>query len=265
MKRILPIIFLFASISLFSQQKGRFVVNPLTGKMEYVANIYTMPESLIHIGRNNTTYASLNTILGYNNYMNANSLAIGWDNTLSCGSDLALGKLIRCNSDKNMTIGFGAGWSDALETNMPGAIGFGFFSNTATLSVHSGYDMPNNGYVGDIGGVRIGKGRPYNTDSTALEIYALRDNETYVTEPSGFQYIATENDEWFVGLNEMEVAGTMTVGYMECQYVPRIYSGAADTSLLPTPSKIGDYYIDTSARDVYISTGTDRGTWKKVN
>lgn len=265
MKKILTIALLFCSVALMAQQKrGRLVLNPLSGKLEYVENIYAMSEVLINSGYDNVTFQSLNTIFGFGNVLNDNSIAFGWNNYANCNKNFMIGKNLMCNGDKTISIGQG------FEPNMPGSVNFGYNSERPTLTIHSGYPMPNDGYVGDIGAVRIGYRRGgHNEDSTALEITGFElfygeGLDNYGTPP-GTQFIATENDDWTVGLDGMELTGTFSMANLECDFVPHVYSGAADTSLLPTPFKIGDYYINTTGREVYISTGTSLGKWRKVN
>jgi len=261
---------LLFSLALFAQQTGRIVLNPLTGDLEYVTNIYSMGDSLVNIGYgnypNNTNRPTkIYTIIGYGNVMgDDHNIAIGWGNTTSCLEVFSMGKNLRCDMERVIQIGMSEIISEA---DMPGTVALcPTKSAKGVLHVHSGFEMPNNGYVEDIGGVIIGDGRTYNNDSTALEIITHLDveNPRSVT-PASAQLIATENDEWTIDPDEMTLAGSMAIGYLECDYVPKVHSAASDTSLLPIPLKIGDYYIDTSARDVYIATGTARGSWRKVN
>ncbi len=173
MKKILHILLLSFSLSLFSQEQGRMVLNPLTGEMEYVTNTYTMADSLINIGYgNNTSTSSLNTIIGYNNTMGDHSIALGRNNSVGCTENFVMGRNIRCDADRTITIGYG---SSNLRARMPGSISLGMFSKWGILAVHSGYGMPNSGYVGDIGGVRIGWGFAYADGTTALEVIAHSD------------------------------------------------------------------------------------------
>lgn len=240
-------------------------MDPLTGELGYVTNTYVMTDSLIHLGYGNTTTSgNLNTIIGYGNLLSEHSIAFGWSNQATCSENFLIGYNINCTSDKTITIGRGAG-SVGIYTWMPGSIGLGMLTERATLHVHSGYGQLNNGYEGDIGGVIIGWTGAYNIPNAGLEINAHRDANNPKTNPPTAKFISTENDEWIVGMEEMTVAGSLSAGNISCSFVPHVYSGAADTSLLPTPLKTGDYYIDTSARDVYISTSATRGSWIKVN
>lgn len=257
MRTILSVILLIFSISLFSQEQGRWVMNPLTGVLEYVSNTYSMGDFLINLGYdNNTKGNTLNTLIGYGNLMNDHSIAIGWNNQVGCTENFVLGRNIRCDADRTITIGFGPKYWRA---RMPGSIAFGSNSKCAILHVHSGHDMPNNGYQGNIGGVRIGWGSVYADGTTALEIIAHSNSASSTT------ILSTESDEWVIGNDNMTVSGYMATGYFESDHVPKVHSAAGDTSLLPVPLKIGDYFIDISARDVYISTGSVRGSWLKVN
>jgi hypothetical protein len=260
MRDIFAIFLLAVTFSLFSQERGHIVLNPLTGELEYVTNPYAIGDSLVNLGYdNNIARSTLSTMIGYGNFLGQpDCIAIGWDNSTNCEQNFALGKYIECNGEKVIMIGMS---NRKVEARMPGSVAFCPPGEYAVMHIHSGYGMGANTYVGNKGGVRIGQGSAYNTDSTALEIFAhIRENT-----PDNAQLIATENDEWIVDPDEMILAGSISTGYLECDYTPKVHSGAADTSLLPVPLKVGDYYIDTSARDVYISTGTVRGSWKKAN
>ena len=50
-----------------------------------------------------------------------------------------------------------------------------------------------------------------------------------------------------------------------CTHVPTIHQAAGDTSNYHTPDKAGDLFIDTSAEETYISVGSSRGDWVKLN
>jgi len=265
-KLFIGILLLWAALGImFAQQSGHIVMNPLTGQMEYVTNPYAMGDSLVNLGHdNNIVNSTVNTLIGYGNYLSVGDcVAVGWDNTLNCNQNFALGKNISCNADKVMMLGMSP-WG--TEAKMAGSLAFCPGGDYAVMHVHSGYDR-NTRYSTNKGGVRIGWGWGYNSDSTALEVIATRDtaSATLFTSPDAAKLINTENDEWVVDPDEMTLAGSLEVGYVESPYTPKVHSAAADTSLMHTPLKIGDYYIDTSARDIYISTGTSRGSWIKVN
>lgn len=263
---ILGILLFIASMGiLFAQESGHIVLNPLTGDLEYVTNPYAIGDSLVNLGYdNNVARATLSTMIGFGNYLGRpDCIAVGWDNSVNCNQNFALGKNIRCNSDKVIMIGM----SDRqVEARMPGSVAFCPGGEYAVMHIHSGYDATSR-YSVNKGGVRIGRGDAYNRDSTALEIIACRDtaSASMYSTPDAAQIIATEGDEWIINPDEMSLAGSISAGYIDSPYTPKVHSAAADTSLLHTPLKVGDYYIDTSARDVYISTGTARGSWKKVN
>ena len=353
MRGIFAAILLMISLSLFAQESGHIVLNPLTGELEYVTNPYAIGDSLVNLGYdNNIDHATLSTMIGYGNYLGSpDCITVGWDNGANCGQNFAIGRNIRCDSDKVIMLGMS---TMKVTAKMPGSVAFCPTGEWAVMHVHSGYAMSNNGFYANIGGVRIGNSYSYNSDSTALEIVGRRVNyikyedtgdttglssgdlwtdttgtdKTYeyaeedwnifsdtiyyqTTEPaepgdgnlwfdtddnyttyssasgvwslfsgnsyiqnytplytgttSAYQLIATENDEWTIDRDEMTMAGSIETGYLECDYTPKVHSAAADTSIMHTPLKIGDYFIDTSARDVYISTGTARGSWRKVN
>lgn len=254
-------ILLIFSLSLFSQESGHIVLNPLTGKLEYVTNPYAIGDSLVNLGYdNNIDIKTLSSMIGFGNYLGKpDCIAVGWNNVINCGQNFAIGKNIMCNADKVIMIGMS---NISTEARMPGSIAFCPSGELGVMYVHSGYNMPNNGYDENIGGVRIGRENAYNTDSTALEIIAYGDR---INTPSTVQLIATENDEWTIDPDEMTLAGSMTTGYLECDYTPKVHSAASDTSVMHTPLKVGDYFINTNARDVYISVGISRGSWRKVN
>jgi len=265
MRALLLTILLIVSLPLLSQESGHIVLNPLTGDLEYVTNPYAIGDSLVNLGyNNNVARQTLSTMIGFGNYLGSpDCITIGWDNKAGCAQNFSMGKNIVCNADKVIMIGMSTVNAEAY---MAGSVALCPTSEMAVLHIHSGYNMPNNGFVGNMGGVRIGEGSLYNKDSTALEIIAHQDpSNLRAASPEGAKLITTEDDEWVIGTDAMTLAGSIEAGYVECDYVPTVHSAASDTSLLPTPLKIGDYYIDTDARDVYISTGTARGSWKKVN
>lgn len=261
MRGIVAGIVLFLSISLFSQESGHIVLNPLTGELEYVTNPYAIGGSLVNLGYdNNIDIKTLSSMIGFGNYLGKpDCFSVGWDNTVNCGQNFAIGKNITCNSDKVIMIGMSTVQSEA---RMPGSVSFCPTGELAVMYVHSGYSMPNDGYDENIGGVRIGRGNAYNTDSTALEIIAHGERSN---TPSTVQLIATEGDKWTIDPNEMTLVGSISTGYLECDYTPKVHSAASDTSVMHTPLKVGDYFIDTGARDVYISVGISRGSWRKAN
>jgi len=264
-KHILSILLAIIPLSCFSQKHGRIVQDPLTGEMEYVYNPYAQGDSIVSLGYGNTSGGTeaLGTIIGYGNKMGStDGLSIGWDNLTSCNMVFTLGQNLECHSNQALSVGMS---TRKVEHSMPGSVAFCPTGKYAILHVHSGFPQANNRYTEDLGGVRIGSGYAYNSDSAALEIIATRDTEYLSPPPDGAQLIATENDEWILDPDEMTLAGSTSLGYLECDYVPKVHSAASDTSLLPTPLKVGDYYIDTSARDVYIATGTAQGSWRKVN
>lgn len=259
-KHILSILLAIIPLFCFSQKYGRIVQDPLTGEMEYVYNPYAEGDSIVNLGYGNYPIGegTLSTMIGFGNVMGSyDGLSIGWDNATSCNRVYALGKNLYCNADEGMPIGMS---ERTAERRMPGSVAFCPTGDYAVMHVHSGFPQARNRYTENIGGVRIGRGYTYNNDSTALEVIAHMD-----TTSATVQVIATENDEWVLYPDSMTLAGSVQTGYLESPYTPKVHSAASDTSLLPTPLKVGDYYIDTSARDVYIATGTSKGSWRKVN
>jgi len=268
MRRLLLILLFVPSLltAQYSSESGHIVLNPLTGNLEFVSNPYIIGDSLINLGYDNSiSQTTLSTLVGYGNFLSQpDCIVFGWSNTVNCSQNFALGKYIKCNSDKVLMLGMS---DKSVEAKMPGSIAFCPMADWAVMHIHSGYGMPNDGWEGNKGGVRIGYGKSYADGDVALEVIAHKDTATssQFGPPTGDRIIATENDEWVVEPDEVTFAGSVEVANVDSPYTPRVYSGAADTSLLPTPFKVGDYYIDTDARDVYISTGTARGDWKKVN
>lgn len=265
MKQLFTGLLLIFTLSMAAQESGHIVMNPLTGELEFVTNPYAIGDSLVNLGYDNNVWAAtLTTTIGFGNYLgHPDCIAVGWDNTFNCLQNFALGKNITCNADKVIMIGM----SDRqVEAKMPGSVAFCPGGEWAVLHVHSGYG-PRTLYSENKGGVRIGQGYGYADGNISLEVYAHRHTSTATgfSTPATARIIATENDEWIVDSDEMTLAGSLSTGYIESPYIPKVHSAAADTSLMPTPLKIGDYFIDTSARDVYISTGTSRGAWRKVN
>ena len=263
-KLIIGILLLWAVMGiLFAQESGHIVLNPLTGDLEYVTNPYAIGDSLVNLGYdNNIDHATLSTMIGFGNYLGSpDCVSVGWDNSVNCTQNFSLGKNIQCNAEKVIMIGMSPYLN--VEARMPGSIAFCPGGGYGTMYVHSGYTQANNTYSGNIGGVRIGRGTAYTDGNIALEV--IGSYPGFEDSPATSKIINTGNGEWVVDPDEMTLTGSVEVGYLESPYTPKVHSAAADTSLLPTPLKIGDYFIDTSARDVYISTGTARGTWKKVN
>lgn len=268
MKKLIVLVLLFWAVMgiLFAQESGQIVMNPLTGELEYVTNPYPIGDSLINLGYdNNIDYSTLSTMVGFGNYLGSpDCIVAGWDNHVACGQNFAFGKNIKCNSDKVIMIGMSP---IDTEARMPGSVAFCPGGELAVMHVHSGYRMPNDGFDGNKGGVRIGRGPIYADGNTALEVIAHRDT-TFASKfgpPSGEQIIATENDQWVVDPDGMALSGAISTGFVSSPHTPQVYSAAADTSFLPTPEKVGDYFIDTSARNVYIAVGVARGSWRKVN
>ena len=268
MKHLLYILLFIPGIltAQYSSESGHIVLNPLTGNLEFVSNPYSIGDSLINLGYDNdVALSTLSTMVGFGNYLSQpDCIVFGWDNTVNCSQNFALGKNIRCNSDKVLMFGMG---DKTVEAKMPGSIAFCPEAKWAVMHIHSGYGMPNNGWEGNKGGVRIGYGKAYSDGDVALEVIAHMDttSSSGFAPPAGDRLIATENEEWVVAPDETTFAGSLEVANIESTYTPHVYSGAADTSLLSTPLKIGDYYIDTDSRNVYISVSTAEGGWRKVN
>jgi len=267
MRKLGIFILLLVSINLFSQQEvGRWVLNPLTGELEYVTNTYFMQDSLIVLGYSSYFYPPagyLNASIGYNLQNNArHGFNIGWYNETGCDENFVMGQKVQCFGERNTTIGmhdWGVG-GETMSAKLVGSVAFGVNTKYAVLHVHSGYGPGQHSYAGeDIGGVAIGR-PPFDlTSGTGLEIYAHHDSASTPT------ILRTESDELVIDNYSMTFSGSLETGYFENIHTPAIHSAAGDTSLLPVPLKTGDIYIDTSAKDVYISTGNERGKWKKVN
>ena len=269
MKKLLFALLLIPAIlsAQFEEEAGHIVLNPLTGNLEFVSNPYLIGDSLINLGYDNSVaHTTLSTMVGFGNYLSQpDCIVMGWDNTVNCSQNFAIGRNIKCNSDKVLM--FGMSETKNVVAKMPGSIAFCPEAEWAVMHVHSGYGMPNDGFDGNKGGIRIGYGKTYADGNVALEVIAHRDTTvaSKFGPPTGERIIATEDDEWVVEPDAMSFAGSLEVGFVESVYTPQVYSAAADTSFLPTPVKVGDYYIDTDAKDVYISVGIARGSWKKVN
>ena len=262
MKLRVIILLLSITMGILAQERPRLVRNPLTGEEEYITNVYYMQDSLIVLGIPGSNYVAptgyLNASIGFG-FLNfsEHGFNIGWNNNIGCPENFVMGHGLKCDSERSMTIGMNATGGKTMTARIPGSIAFGVIAEYPIMHVHSGYSGSVR-YLGDIGGARIGGGQKSTFEANvALEIFG-HDSDSAIM-------INTDADEWKVRKDSMILSGRMETGYLECTYVPKVHSAAGDTSLLPTPLKIGDYYIDTSPRDVYIAVGASRASWKKVN
>jgi len=107
-------------------------------------------------------------------------------------------------------------------------------------------------YEGDIGGVNIG----HNEKDRYTRLNVYNDNYILKTEDS------SENDRMTVqGNGNASLTGTLTCDDFDSDYTSKVYYSAGDTTLFPTPFKTGDFYINTSDNQIYVSAGTSRGDW----
>jgi len=261
MKRILFII-LFIPVLLSAQDTTNLKFNPIEGRWDYISNIYPGSDTVINFGTNNTfTSDSLNGVVGHQNVVSSgNGISFGYHNDLTHAGVFQFGAFLQSDTTYNLTIGRGWNRFDKLANSKYGTIGLGYFSSTPTMYIHSGLE-PGETWTEDIGGVSIG------TDQldtlTALQIQSLKDDGTsYLIkgQSSSSVEVFTLDDQ-----GNMEITGTLTVDSVVCDHVPTIHQAAGDTSNYNTPDKIGDIFIDTSSGDSYMSTGTSRGDWLKLN
>lgn len=265
MRRILTILLIL--ISLAGHSQSRLQLNPLTGQLELSANIAYMADTLINLGGNVAAHNLVNGYIGYSNAsVSENSMIVGFNSYAACKENFVLGSYYRCNSDYVVSI-----WGGNIPDNnryIPGSVGIGYYSQRGALDIHSGY---NNGdeYCGDKGGVlinrwRLGYGSQYYQDTLlSLGIYSHNvDGNSYMMKlkDSGGSERFAINDQ-----GTTTVAGSLSPESVVSNYTPAIYHAAFDTTYIPVPNKVGDIYIDTAAKDVYISNSPSKGGWKKVN
>ena len=109
MKKLLFALLLIPAIlsAQFEEEAGHIVLNPLTGNLEFVSNPYLIGDSLINLGyANSISRTTLSTLVGFGNYLSQpDCIVMGWDNTVNCGQNFAIGKNIKCNSDKVLMFG----------------------------------------------------------------------------------------------------------------------------------------------------------------
>ena len=266
MKRILIIFLLTLSLAGLSQ--SRLLLNPLTGELELTANITYMSDTLINLGTGYPGTNLINAIVGHSSSsVSENSMILGSHSRASCAYNFILGSYISCSADHSFTIS--AGYIDNQQSSirLPGSVGIGYLSNRAIMYVHSGYNY-GDPYQGNIGGVLINRWRNYHRTYYADDLLALG---IYAHNVDGNSYMLKLKDSAGVekfSINDqgtMAVAGSFEAGSVISNYTPKIYHAAGDTSFVPVPTKLGDLYIDTSSKDVYISNATSRGGWIKVN
>jgi hypothetical protein len=149
-----------------------------------------------------------------------------------------------------------------LKNSKYGSIGLGFFATEPLMYIQSGYEAGET-YTADIGGVSIG-GSDLDT-LTALQINKHLSGDAYFLKLKKYvDYSLT--DVFTVDYSgDAVLTGTLTTDSVICTYTPTIYQAVGDTSNYNTPEKIGDMFIDTSAGDTYISVGSTRGDWVKLN
>lgn len=267
MKKLLLFLFLIG-ILLQAQAQGqdsaRFVINPETGRHDFLSRINPISDSVINYGTNNTISGdTLNGVIGHGNTVDADrALAIGYYNYVNQSENILFGSYLTSSVTHAVTIG--RGWSSGnLLTNAKyGSIGLGYFSSVPILYVQSGYEE-GEAYTADIGGVSIGG--PELDTLTVLQINEHLPGDAFFLKCKKWVDF-TLTDVFTVDYNGTAVLdGTAILDSVVCSYVPTIYQVAGDTSLYNTPVKIGDQLINTIAGDVYISVEAARGGWEKLN
>jgi hypothetical protein len=274
MKRILIILLL--SISLAGYSQSRLQLNPITGDLELSANIAFMADTLINLGDNSPGQFLVNSLIGHNNSsVSKNSMIIGFNCSANCADNFVMGSYFKCSSDHGFAISGGS--MEVSQTfnqhgRIPGSVGIGYFSQRGAMHVHSGYNSDDT-YCGDIGGVLINRYWTFKSYINRYQYYAdsALALSVYSHNVDGSSYMMKLKDSEGVekfSINDQgatTVAGSFEAGSVISNYTPMVYHAAGDTSYIPVPVKLGDLYIDTSQKDVYISNNTARGGWQKVN
>lgn len=262
MKRL---IFIFGLLGILlqvqAQDTTRYVWNPMTGEMDYISQVNAVNDSTINFGTNNTLSSdALNGVIGHSNTVSAaSSIAIGYMNNTTRANNILFGAYVESDTTHTITIGRGLNMSNRMTNSKYGSIGLGFFSSAPVMYIQSGYES-DEAYTADIGGVSIGG--PDLDTLTALQINAHLSGSAYYLKCKNY----VGSDVFTVDYNgDAELSGTFTVDSVICTHVPTIHQATGDTSNYATPDKIGDMFINTSAGDTYISVGSSRGDWVKLN
>jgi hypothetical protein len=259
------IIFLLLSVPLViarGQDPPNYIWNPETDQPDYISRVYPANDSTINFGTNNTlSEDTLNGVIGHSNIVNAErAMVIGYMNLVEKSNNLLFGAYVEADTTHTVTIGRGLNMSNRMVNSRYGSIGLGYFSSAPIMYIQSGYE-PGEPYTADIGGVSIGG--PDLDSLTALQINAhLSDPDAYFLKCKnwgGGDVFTVDYD------GNAELSGILTVDSVVCTHVPTIHQAAGDTTNYNTPDKIGDMFIDTLAGDTYISVGSSRGDWVKLN
>ncbi|MFH0757323.1 MAG: hypothetical protein V2B15_08560 [Bacteroidota bacterium] len=263
MKRILLLFCLSGAIlqtQAQAQDTTNFVINPQTGRHDFISRVHPVSDTVIDYGTNNyLSPDTLNGVIGHGNTVDAaRSMAIGNFNYISHESNILFGSFLISDTTYTVTLGRGLNSGTKLANSRYGSVGLGYFSSAPILYVQSGYE-PGEAYVGDIGGVSIGG--PELDTLTALQINEHLAGDAFFLKCKNL----SGNAVFSVDYNgNADLDGTLTVDSVVCNYVPTIYQVAGDTTGL-APAKLGDMLINTSAGDMYISVGSSRGDWIKLN
>jgi len=259
------IIFLFLIVPLLiarGQDPPNYIWNPETDQPDYISRVYPANDSTINFGTNNTlSEDTLNGVIGHSNIVNSErAMAIGYMNSVAKSNNLLFGAYVSADTTHTVTIGRGLNVGNKMTNSRYGSIGLGYFSSAPLMYIQSGYE-PGETYTADIGGVSIGG--PALDSLTTLQINA------HLSDPDAY-FLKCKNwggeDVFTVDYNgNAELSGVLTADSVVCTHVPTIHHAAGDTSNYNIPDKIGDLFIDTSAGDTYISVGSSRGGWVKLN
>ncbi len=115
-----------------------------------------------------------------------------------------------------------------------------------------------------LGGVCIGKNYNYAGDpeEISLEIFSRKLSGSYILkgENSTGSSAITITDQ-----GNMTLAGYLDAPKVSCPSTPNVYYSASDTTNFPTPWNTGDFFINTAAKNIYVSRGTDRGDWVMIS
>jgi len=265
MKKLIVIALLTIPLVVCSQDPlpdPNYILDPVTGEFDYISRVYPANDSTINFGTNNTLSSdTLNGVIGHSNTVNApRAMAIGYMNSVAKSNNLLFGAYVSADTTHTVTIGRGLNMSNRMINSRYGSIGLGYFSSAPLMYIQSGYE-PGEEYTADIGGVSIGG--PALDTLTALQINKhLSDPDAYFLKCKDW----VGSDVFTVDYDgNADLSGTLTADSMICTHVPTIHQAAGDTSNYHTPDKIGDMFIDTSAGDTYISVGSSRGDWVKLN
>ncbi len=261
MRKLLILLLFIIPVLASAQDAGRYIINPQSGQFDYISRIFPGHDTLINFGTNNTfSSGSLNGVIGHNNTVTADQgISIGYQNFLTHEGNYQFGAFITDDTSNTITIGRGWNAFQPLVNSKYGTVGLGYFSSKPVLYVQSGLE-PGETWTQDIGGVSIGG--PDLDTLTALQITAH--------ESDGSSFIIKGEDSNRVerfsidDMGNMSISGTITVDSIVSQRVPTIYQVAGDTTG-SAPAKIGDIFINTLSGDSYMSTGTARGDWVKLN